>query len=296
MRREAFLALLGELPEACPPEVERLETIDCGAYFREKLAYNVAPGERIHAYLLLPKGMRAAAPAVFCHHQHNREYLIGKGEVVGLLGNEEQAYARELALRGYVTLAPDAPCFEERADRRDPAWFHHHLMKNLLIEGRTLLGKLLHEISVGISVLQARPEVDRERIGFIGHSYGGRTALFAPAFDRRLRVAVSSCGCTSFRRMLAHDTGIQPDFCVPGFLRHGDIEDVVRLAEPASLLILAATHDRWSLGAREMYEAARSAFREGELACLTFEATHRFTPEMKGAAYAFLDRHLEGGR
>lgn len=292
MQRDEFLALLGELPEPSPLAPKGIESVDCGPYVREKIAYDVAPGERIHAYLLLPKGARTPRPAIFCHHQHNREYHIGKGEVVGLLGNPEQAYAAELALRGYVTLAPDAPCFEERADPDDPVAFHHHLMKNLLIEGKTLLGKLLHEVSLGISLLQARPEVDAGRIGFIGHSYGGRTALFAPAFDRRIRVAVSSCGCTNFRRMLAHDTGIQPDFCVPGFLRHGDIEDVVRLAEPASLLILAATNDKWSLGAKEMYEAARSAFQVGTLELCRFETTHRFTPSMKEAAYAFLDRHL----
>ena len=35
-------------------------------------------------------------------------------EVVGLKGDADQAYASELAERGYVVIAPDALAFEER--------------------------------------------------------------------------------------------------------------------------------------------------------------------------------------
>ena len=49
-------------------------------------------------------------PAVLCLHQ---TIAIGKDEPVGLGKNLELAYARELAARGYVALAPDYPNFGE---------------------------------------------------------------------------------------------------------------------------------------------------------------------------------------
>jgi dienelactone hydrolase len=49
-----------------------------------------------------------------------------------------------------------------------------------------------------IDLLETRPEVDRERIGVIGHSLGGHNAIFTAVFDQRLRAVISSCGFTAF--------------------------------------------------------------------------------------------------
>jgi len=47
-----------------------------------------------------------------------------------------------------------------------------------------------------VDFLQGRPDVDPERIGVIGHSLGGHSAMYVAAFDTRLKVIVSSCGWT----------------------------------------------------------------------------------------------------
>ena len=70
---------------------------------------------RPRAGLAADSGSRAASrrqkhPAVLCLHQ---TIAIGKDEPAGLGQNRELAYARELAERGYVTLAPDYPNFGE---------------------------------------------------------------------------------------------------------------------------------------------------------------------------------------
>ena len=41
-------------------------------------------------------------------------------------------------------------------------------------------------------------EVDRDRIGCIGHSLGGHNSLFTAVFDQSLKAVVSSCGFTAF--------------------------------------------------------------------------------------------------
>ena len=132
-------------------------------------------------------------------------------------------------------------------------------------------------------------------MGFIGHSYGGRMAICASVFDERIRAAVSNCGCVNYRDSLTRDAGIQMAFCVPGILMLGDLGDVLRLAAPRALLVQAAADDKWSRGARAMFDHARSAFPEGQLELRTWPGGHRFSPSMRETAYAFLDRHLTTG-
>ena len=292
LTRETLLQLLGPLPAKADPDLAWLAAVDCGVYVRHKVSYAAEPGERIEAYLCVPSAGQVPFPAVYCAHQHAGERLLGKSEVVGLAGAPDQAYAHELAERGYVTLAPDAICFESRARVADPVGYHVHALFSRLLHGQTLLGKVLFDLAAGLDILMALPEVDGDRLGFLGHSYGGRLALFAPVFDRRLKVAVSSCGALPFREMLAHETGVQLDFVVPGFLAHGDLGDVVRLVNPASLLILGAAEDKWSPDIEALVAYAAPAFTEGRLAWAMHPGPHRFAAAMREQAYAFLDEHL----
>lgn len=289
MKRETLIDLLGTPPGKAPLASKVVDEVDCGAYLRQTVEYAVEPGERVRAFLCLPHERDTKVPAIYCFHQHAGNRLLGKSEVVGLAGDPDQAVAKELAERGFVTLAPDALCFEERCQDMDsPDYDHVHQLHVRLIRGQTLLGKALHDVSAGIDLLQTLPELDGNRIGFIGHSYGGRMALFAPVFDRRIRASVCSCGSTNYRDM----AGIQFDFVVPGILEHGDIEDVVRLVEPAHLLLLGGTQDQWSIGIEAIVDYAQSAFNHGTLEGQTYPGGHQFTPEMRARAYRFLSKHL----
>jgi|SRR5688572_1566775 len=291
MNRKAFLQVLGPLPPKVGLRARLLEQVDCGSYVREKVEYTTEPGERVRAYLLLPKAAQRL-PAVFCHHQHASNWDLGKSEVVGLAGDPDQAYAKELAERGFVTFAPDAIAFEERKLDKDGRWGNYCALTTRLVRGTTLLGKVLHDISVGIDYLQSRRETDPARIGFLGHSYGGRMAIWAAAFDKRIIAAVSHCGCVNYKDSFDPTTGIQMEFVAPGVLKKGDIEDVVRLIEPNKLLLSATTRDKYSKGARKIYNYARPAFKKGTLKLQLYPGNHVFTPTMRTHAYRFLEQHL----
>ena len=283
----AWKQLLGPWPARTALDPQVVESVDCGRYVREKVLYSA---ERIPAYVCVPKDVGGPAPAVFCHHQHAGQFGLGKSEPVGLRGDPDQAYARELAERGFVTITPDAIGFEERNWSPDGAgnvsWFE---ASTRLVRGETLLAKCLHDIMTAVDYLVTRPEVDAAWIGFVGHSYGGRMALWAPAFDPRIVASVSNCGCIPFRLSATHDTGLQAETVVPGFAAAHDLEDVIA-AYPAgtALLISATTGDKWSRGAEEL------AAGRAELAL--YDGAHVFTEQMRTHAYAFLSRHLTGGR
>jgi dienelactone hydrolase len=288
--------LLGPFPARCPLDAVVLETVDCGLYVRETIEYAVEAEERIRSFLLVPRHINAAAPAIFAHHQHARQFHLGKSEVVGLAGDPDQAYAAELAQRGYVVIAPDALAFEERNWSNPSGEAEYFELATRLVQGKTLLAKCLHDVSVAIDYLAARPEVDPLRIGFIGHSYGGRMAIWAPAIDTRIRASVSNCGCVNYKQSFTHDTGVQMEFCLPGVLQFGDVEDIVRLVAPRALLLQATSDDKWSRGARAMFEYAQSSFPKGKLGFGYWTGGHVFTPEMRQAAYHFLEEQLQDGQ
>ncbi|MEU8660982.1 dienelactone hydrolase family protein [Actinoplanes philippinensis] len=290
-----FRSFLGPAPATCDLAVETLERIDCGRYVREKIRYSVGPETRVSAYVCVPHGLAGPVPAVFCHHQHASRFDLGKSEVVGLAGDPDQAYAHELAERGFVTIAPDAIGFEERNWSPDGAgnvtWFE---LSTRLVRGETLLATCLHEISVALDHLTTRPEVDASRIGFLGHSYGGRMALWAPAHDPRIIASVSNCGCIPFRHSYTHDTGVQAEFVVPGFAARHDLEDVVAAFDRTALLISAGTADKWSRGAGELFAGVRQSLGDrAELAL--YDTGHVFTAAMRERAYRFLGERLAAG-
>ena len=179
------------------------------------------------------------------------------------------------------------PYVLKRACLNDPVLHHAYQLHTRLLRGQTLLAKVLFDISVGIDLLESLPEVDNTRIGFIGYSYGGRTALFAPAFDKRIKVSVSNCGSTTFKQMLAQNIKIQFDYVVPNFLAFGDVEDVVRLVEPCNLLILGADDDKYSQNIETIFEYAAGTFINGTFEQQIYPGKHVFSEEMRLRAYKF---------
>lgn len=292
MDRSALLAVLGPFPERTPLKPRTLESVDCGSYVREKVEYSTERDEVVRAYVCIPKNRDSKTAAVFCHHQHNFNFVLGKSEVVGLAGDPDQRYAAELAERGYITFAPDAIAFEERNWSGGTFQAEYYEFASRLVAGRTLLAKVLHDASVGIDYIESRADVDRNRIGFIGHSYGGRMAIWVPALDKRIKASVSNCGCVNYKNSLHHEAGIQMEFCVPGIMEVGDIEDVVALVAPTPLYISAGEQDKWSRGAQQLFDSAKSGFCGGDLRQKIWPGGHAFTKAMREDAYAFLDRHL----
>jgi dienelactone hydrolase len=264
----------------------------------------------VPAYLLRPRDLAPGErrPGVLAHHQHAGQYHLGKSEVAGLAGDPEQAYALELARRGYVVLAPDALGFEERGpfagrldspSRQDPGRdFERFEFTRRLLHGSCLQTKLVWDMRRGLDYLQSRPEVDPARLGCIGHSLGGQQTLFLAALDERVGAAVSSCGFASMRAVLR--AGVNHNFgaYVPGWLEHGDVGDLLAAVAPRPFLALNGVadrifpidglHDSYAV-ARPAYAAAGSAER---LDLGVYPGGHGFTGEMRARAYQWLDRWL----
>lgn len=294
MDKKTLLQIIGPLPCRVDLNSKIIESIDCGSYIRQKVEYSSEANDRTRAYILIPKKLKSTAPVIFCHHQHDGNFALGKSEVVGLAGDPDQSYAAELAQRGYITFAPDAIAFEERNWTEDKSGRAEYFeLATRILKGQTLMAKVLHDVSVGIDYLESRPEVDKNKIGFIGHSYGGRMAIWVPAFDKRIKVSVSNCGCVNYKDSLSRTVGIQMEFCIPDILKYGDIEDIVKLASSTNLYISATDNDKYSKSAQQIYDYAKSSFKNRELKLKIWSGEHIFTKPMRDEAYSFFDKYLK---
>jgi dienelactone hydrolase len=274
------------------PAAQTVAALGAESHTRLLVHYESPDGDLIPAYLLVPQGA-GPFPAVLVHHQHNGERHLGKSEVCGLAGNPLQAFGPALAERGFVVLAPDSICFEDRRRQMrgvepDPRsgtdWLQHfNEMAYRLLSGDLLMRKVLADSAVAVSFLCSLDQVDPGRIGILGHSYGGNTVLFHAALDERLRFACSSGAASSYARKTADNTGIEEAEIIPGFAQRWDIDDLVACIAPRPLLIVSATEDPYSVDAPEVEAGARWAYAalgaENALEHLRFEGGHALTEE-----------------
>src|SRR6185295_11041317 len=59
---------------------------------------------------------------------------------------------------------------------------------------KTGMAKMIWDAMRAVDLLESREEVDVKHIGAIGHSLGGKEALYLPAFDERIVASVSCEG------------------------------------------------------------------------------------------------------
>lgn len=237
---------------------EVLDSAKEEGYTRQLISYT-SDGDIVSAFLLLPDHLDNN-PAVLINHQHNREHHLGKSEVCGLAGNPLQAFGPALAKQGFVVLAPDSICFEER--RKDTTvegfdfWQHFQEMTYRVITGEFLMKKVLTDAMNGISLLAGLPFVDTGRIGSLGHSYGGNTVLFLAALDERISFACASGSACTYEYRMKRGIGIELASVIPNFHGKYDIDDLVALTAPRKLLLVSSDEDKYSMDALEIVEEA----------------------------------------
>lgn len=294
-----FQSVIGPLPQhpsTNPLDVETVSEESLPKYTLRKVSYLSEPGDRMTAWLLLPKEAKGKLPAVLCLHQ---TIDIGKDEPVGLGLNDELDYARELAERGYVALAPDYPTFGENDN--DPEAYA------LGYDSITAKGIWNHQRAVDL--LQSLPEVDPERIGCIGHSLGGHNTLFLAAVDTRIKAAVTSCGFCTFPTYYNGDLRgwsqyrymprIETVFAMDAAKLPFDFDGVLAAIAPRGVFVSAPTRDaNFSLeGTKDAIEKARAVYAlhgaSDNLIALHPEAEHSFPKEARMAAYDALDKWLQ---
>ena len=157
------------------PKIEYLKTTRREEFAQHQVTVEIARGQTDAGYLLVPPG-QGPFPAVLVPY-YEPETSTGQSK------QRLRDFAYQLTKRGFVTLSIGSP----GGDARKPQ------LGGIQLQPLSYLGYVAVNC---YNALASLPEVDAKRVGVVGHSYGGKWAMFA------------SCLCDKFAAAVWSDPGI----------------------------------------------------------------------------------------
>ena len=333
--REKILELYGYHPRPVSANAEVIEQKEFNHYIREKVIFSTSEYFRIPAYVHIPKNLTGRAPAIVDLHSHGGMFLYGKEKVIDMQPNDQRMInyhkvnyegrptTTEMVRRGYVVITIDAFMFGERRIMMDEDLIYgwdrstyteedinylngrcrakaNTLVKSLIYTGMTWPGIVSWDDMRTVDYLITRPEVDPDRIGCIGVSFGGWRSLFLAGLDERISAACVSGFMSTVKPMLRNhiDTHSWVHF-VPGLHRYLDIPDVVSMMAPKPLMVQQCRRDGlFPLeGMKESVEKIASVYQKAGVADQFegrfYDINHILNVEMQDEAFDWFDHHLK---
>lgn len=249
-------------------------------------------------YLLIPKDIKPSErrPVVVC--QHGLEGLPMDTVTRDPKSKAFRAYkgfAAELADRGFIVFAPHNPyrgrdAFRELQRKANPI-------------GKSLFSIIIPQHSRIIDWLQAQPFVDKDRIGFYGLSYGGKSAMRIPALERRYCLSICSA---DFNEWIRKNTTVDARY---SYIFTGEYEifeynlghtfnyaEMAALIAPRPFMVERGHHDGVAPDEWVAYEYAKVRRLYAQLGIPErteieyFNGPHTINGR---ATFAFLHRHLK---
>ncbi len=308
-RRTEILAtwrgLMGKWPPLIEkPEVRRVEQTKREDFIQHKVTVEIAPNDQtVGGYLLIPEGEGPFAAVLVVYY--DAEAGVG-------LGRELRDFGYQLARRGFVVLSIGTPEFASLKAPYKPLWDGPAGQPEL-----QPLSALAYVAANCHTALANLPQVDPERIGVVGHSYGGKWAMFASCLYEKFACAVWSDPGIVFDETrpninywepwyLGWDANVQRERGVPSdasprtgpyktMIETGrDLHEVHALMAPRPFLVSGGAEDppkRWQ--ALNHTITVNEALGHKHRVAMTNRDTHAPTPQSNAQIYAFFEYCLK---
>lgn len=301
---QTWCGYLGEWPDLIEkPEIKYLAKERRESFTQHQVRVEIAPkGQTVDGYLLVPDGEKSM-PAVLVVY-----YDAGTG--VGL-GKELRDFGFQLAKRGFVALSIGTPEFASLKAPYKPLY-------DWGVDETPLqpLSALAYVAANCHTALAELPQVDPERIAVMGHSYGGKWAMFASCLYEKFACSVWSDPGIVFDEKrpnvnywepwyLGYDPTRQRERGVPSatkprtgpyeqlFLKGHDLHELHVLMAPRPFLVSGGSEDQ-----PERWKALNHSIEVNKLlgytnrVAMTNRKGHSPTPESNEQVYVFLEHFL----
>jgi hypothetical protein len=285
-------------PLVAKPKIEYLEKERRDNITQWRVKIEIAPDRTSDdAYLLIPDGDGPFPAVVVVFYE--AKTAIGRGK------NPMLDFAYQLARRGFVTLSfgsdPNTYFPDKEHCQIQPLSFHAYVAANLC------------------NLLASLPQVDARRIGIVGHSYGGKWAMFASCFYERFACAAWSDPGIVFDEKrgnvnywepwyLGHDVALARKRGIPTadnprtgpykkLIEAGhDLHELHALMAPRPFLVSGGSEDppeRWQ--ALNHTVAVNKLLGHENRVAMTNRKMHTPTAESNEAMYQFFELFLKHG-
>ncbi len=196
-------------------------------HVRLRVEFNGIRGDRVPGYLYLPHDDAKAPPI------HHPAVLLQYGSGGNKNTNYIVALGEQFVAKGFVVLTIDVA---DKGDRRKPNEGVSSMLKS-----SGAFAWYLGDYSRAIDYLAMRPEVDHDRIGYAGISWGAITGLVFVAHEPRVHAMASIVGGGNW---LGAVPGVEwPKDTLDNAKRIDPIYHVAKIA-PRPLLLLNAKQDQ----------------------------------------------------
>jgi dienelactone hydrolase len=255
-----------------------------GVMLEELMYHSEMDGDKrvdIYALFAYPKGARKLPAIVWC--------MPG-------LGQANDYWPIFFAKRGYAALCPEYPhtgyrCtvgytidMQPASEAKTP----EEIRKTGIYHAAVAFLK-------GVSFLQTRPEVDKDRIGVAGSSWGGFFTTLMVGVDPRLKAGASFFGCGNLQ------TGSAWWKNGPDSMRSKEAcENWRTTLDPAFRLAGRTTPIGWFTGANDVFFWMPALMQTWATAagpralCIEPNWNHAMSEQGDGASFEWLDAHLKG--
>jgi hypothetical protein len=295
---DTWQRLMGPWPAVLrKPKVEMLGKSRRDNFIQYRVKLEIAPGQMGEGWLMVPNGPGRFPAALVVYYEPETSAGLN-------LQQPLRDFGLQLARRGFVTLSVGTPGGNARTPdvgkaQCQPLSFHAYVAANCW------------------HALANQPEVDADRIGVVGHSYGGKWALFAGAlWDKFACVAVSDPGIVFDEKRpnvnywepwyLGFDAvrpRLKPGIPSDNNPRTGaykkmvesgrDLHELLALIAPRPLLVSGGSEDppeRWT--ALNHAIAVNKLLGQSNRVAMTNRKGHSPTQESNAQLYAFFEHFL----
>ncbi|MGV3724914.1 MAG: dienelactone hydrolase family protein [Actinomycetota bacterium] len=282
---------MGEWPPLIErPKIEDLERTRRDNFTQRKIRLEIAPKRTTDGYLLVPDGKGPFPAALVVYY--DPEAGVGQGK-------ELRDFAYQLAKRGFVTLSIGSPYESNYPTAEGPP-----------LQPLSYLAYMAANCG---NALASLPEVEGRRIGIVGHSYGGKWAMFASCLHERFAAAAWSDGGVVFDESrsnvnywepwyLGFDRNIKRNRGIPSdtnprtgaykrlVASRRDLHELHALMAPRPFLVSGGSEDppeRWK--ALNHSVAVNAMLGQRNRVAFTSRPTHDPTPESNEQIYRFFE-------
>lgn len=321
------------------PTVEVLWTTQYENLHIEKLKWALPFGPPTEAYFLKPIDHKGPLRGVLGLHDHGLNKTLGKSKIVrdkeetdkSILSYqhemyEGQAWANEIAKKGFAVLVHDIFPFESRQilpshipldvistlveakkpEEDEEVWcsrlsqnMESVIAKSIFTSSLTWPGIILAEDRVALNILAHRDDVDASRIGCCGLSLGGLRAAYLAGSSNMIKSAVIAGFMTTWNDFILHKAHTHTwMYVVPGLGKMMNFSDIVSMMAPSPLLVLSCIDDElFTLSEVKKAEHNVRAVYEKAGFGNNFEhnyhkGSHRFSTDMQMEAFDWFDSYL----
>ena len=163
--KDTWMNLMGKWPPIIKNQkFEILDTLKRENFYQYRVRFYWVPNEQTEGYLLIPdkRGKKPAIISVF----YEPETAIGIG------GKPNRDFAYQLTKRGFITLSLGTT----QTTKEKTYSIYYPTINNASLQP---LSALAYAAANAWEALAKVPDVDSTKIGIVGHSYGGKWAMFA---------------------------------------------------------------------------------------------------------------------